>query len=299
MFYDIILWNLEQLCWHKSHIFLKGDEGVFFADEYMSEETKEVEEKVEKTEVVENKKEVKKNKKKPAEKKSFAREALEWIICILVAFVLAIIIKYLIFTPTLVKMSSMYPTIQSEERVFVNRTVRTFNLDLNRGDIVTFEAPNYNETVVRNINNGSVKAEYTERKGFEWITYNLLEIGKTSYIKRVIGLPGDHILIEKGKVYVNDEELDESAYLPDGTSTEFRVESLHDFIVPEGYYFCMGDNRAGSQDCRSFGCIPKEKIEGRVLIRIWPLTRFGEIKKSTITREQVDKYNEERVPVSL
>ena len=257
------------------------------------EEVKE-EVKIEIKEDTETKKNTKAKKAKK-EKKSWAREALEWVVCIVTAFVLAVFIKYFIFTPTLVQMSSMYPTIFSNERVFLNRLVRTFNMDLNHGDIITFEAPINSEETVKHLLEGNIKAEYYDRKGFSWFTYNVLEINKISYIKRVIGLPGDHIELKDGKVYLNGKELDESSYLPDGTETYGRYDNiLCDFIVPEGYVFAMGDNRSGSQDCRAFGCIPKEKVEGRVVFRIWPLTKFGAINKSEITKTEVDEYNASR-----
>ena len=229
--------------------------------------------------------------------KSIPREIMEWIGCIVAAFVLAVFIKYFLFTPTLVQMSSMYPTIFSGERVFVNRLIRTFKIALNRGDIITFEAPS-SEASTRNMLEGKVEASYFDRKGFEWFTYNVLEINKISYIKRVIGIAGDHIVIDDGKVYLNDELLDESNYLPDGTETYIRSNGIKkDFIVPEGYLFVMGDNRPGSQDCRAFGCIPIEKVEGRVVGRIWPLTKFGKITKSNITSDEVNKYNGERTGI--
>ena len=230
------------------------------------------------------------NKENVEEEKSLVREIVEWIVCIVIAFVLAVFIKYFIFTPTLVQMSSMYPTIFNNERVFVNRLVRTFKLELHHEDIVTFEAPTLQEPEA-----GTNKAQYREKDGFEWFTYNVLEIGKISYIKRIVGLPGDRIKVVEGKVYLNDILLDESDYLPDGTETYLRDGGVsEEFVVPEGYVFAMGDNRMGSQDCRAFGCIPIEKIEGRVVIRIWPLNKFGQVKKSTITKEQVDEYNTKR-----
>ncbi len=240
-----------------------------------------------------------KNKKEP-EKKSIGREIFEWISCIVIAFALAVFIKFFLFTPTLVQMSSMYPTIFNNERVFVNRLARTLKLELHHDDIITFEAPNEDEDTIRNVLNGNIKAEYTEREGFEWFTYNVLEIDKISYIKRVIGVSGDHIVIEDGKVYRNDALLDESSYLPDGTETNINGNGIkNDFVVPAGYVFCMGDNRAGSKDCRSFGCIPLEKVEGRVVGRIWPLNKFGKVTKSTISKEQVEKYNSDRMKFSL
>ncbi len=81
-------------------------------------------------------------------------------------------------------------------------------------------------------------------------------------IKRVIGLPGDHIQIKDGSVYVNGEKLEES-YISNEISTESFI--LNDFTVPEGYYFMMGDNRERSSDSRTLGCIPKNKLEGRVI----------------------------------
>ena len=81
-------------------------------------------------------------------------------------------------------------------------------------------------------------------------------------IKRVIGLPGDHIQIKDGSVYVNGEKLEES-YIRSEISTESFI--LNDFTVPEGYYFMMGDNRERSSDSRTLGCIPKNKLEGRVV----------------------------------
>lgn len=81
-------------------------------------------------------------------------------------------------------------------------------------------------------------------------------------IKRVIGLPGDHIQIKDGSVYVNGEKLEES-YISNEISTESFI--LNDFTVPEGYYFMMGDNRERSSDSRTLGCIPKNKLEGRVV----------------------------------
>lgn len=90
-------------------------------------------------------------------------------------------------------------------------------------------------------------------------TYYVLEWGKESYIKRVIALPGEHVQIMDGKVYINGEELDESAYLKDTVVTNSNNGVFTDFIVPEGCVFAMGDNREHSIDCRKFGCIPLEK----------------------------------------
>ena len=110
-------------------------------------------------------------------------------------------------------------------------------------------------------------------------SYYVLEKGKKSYIKRVIGLPGDYVEIRNGGVYINGERLEEN-YLKAGVVTDMvqggrDVSYFNNFTVPENHVFAMGDNRPGSTDCRSFGCIPLEKIEGKVLFRFWPFSKFG------------------------
>lgn len=213
-------------------------------------------------------------KKIKEEEKSFVREVMEWVVCIVVAFTLAVLIKYFLFTPTLVMQESMTPTILNGERVFINRLVRTFDWELKRGDIVTFEAPSEFDLAA-----GEVKATYREVEGpINSFLYYVLESGKTSYIKRVIGLPGEHVEIRGGKVYIDGTLLEEN-YLDDSVKTYIPAGGIDDFIVPEGYVFAMGDNRNGSSDCRLFGCVPIEKIEGRVSVRIWPLNKIGKIDK--------------------
>lgn len=219
------------------------------------------------------KKEEEKNKKTKKEKvkKSIARETMEWIGSFFIAFAAAVIIKYFIFTPTLVKQGSMTPTILDGERVLINKLVKTFNGEYKRGDIITFEQP-----VGVDFENGV--AEYNPIDGFrEFFTHEVLEVGKVSYIKRVIGIAGDHVYIENGEVFVNGENIEEP-YLQDDVITPRKGE-FYDIKVPEGYVFAMGDNREGSTDCRVFGCVPLNEIEGRVTYRIWPLKAFGKIDK--------------------
>ena len=170
----------------------------------------------------------------------------------------------------------MYPTLKSGDRLILNRISKTFNKVPKRGDIITFEKPR-EDIDVEQLDLSSPKAIYKEEtKGiFNKFLYYVLEINKISYIKRVIGLPGEKVQIKEGKVFINGEELEES-YLPQVTITESKY--LNDFVVPEGYIFAMGDNRKNSKDCRDFGCIPIEKIEGTVLIRFWPLNKIGSVQ---------------------
>lgn len=214
-------------------------------------------------------------------KKAIYKEILEWIYCIIIAIALALLVRYFIGTPTIVQQESMYPTLKQNQRLILNRWSRTVKAMPKRGDIITFEAPSV-KTLKLKIEdpNAQPTAIYENQPSniFSKFTYYVLEVGKESYIKRVIGLPGEHIEIKNGKVYVNGEELQED-YLQDDVVTELKeYDVLEDFIVPEGYVFAMGDNRTRSTDCRAFGCIPLEKIESKVAIRFWPLNLFGKVK---------------------
>lgn len=205
------------------------------------------------------------------------KNALEWTYCILIAIVIALAIKYFVGTPTVVKQTSMNNTLIEGQRLWLNRWIRTVKGKYKVGDIITFEAPSVTYPSLNQINYDNPVAIYDNNpKGFvSKFVYYVLETTKQSYIKRVIGVAGDHIKIEDGKVYRNGELLDEP-YLQEGISTYGKTYS--DIIVPEGTVFAMGDNREHSTDCRDFGCIPLEKVESRVAFRFWPLNKFGKIK---------------------
>ncbi len=206
-----------------------------------------------------------------------AKDILEWIYCIVIAIVLAILIKYYIGTPTVVKMSSMYPTLEQSDRLILSRLNKTRKKLPERGDIITFEAPS-RKINLSEIDMENPVAKYDAEPEGWWnkFVYYVLEINKTSYIKRVIGLPGEHIEIKNGKVYVKGEELEED-YLEPGLQTP-ASGPYSDFVVPENCVFAMGDNRNNSTDCRNFGCIPLEKIEGKVVLRFFPFNKFGKVK---------------------
>ena len=207
------------------------------------------------------------------------KDILEWIYCIIIAVVLALLFRYFIGTPTIVKQVSMYPTLVQDQRLWLNRWGRTTKKLPERGDIITFEAPSKKTYTYSEIDQSNPVAKYEDEPTSIWgkFVYNVLEIGKDSYIKRVIALPGEHVQIKDGKVYINEEELQED-YLQSGIVTDLMGAGFDDFIVPENCVFAMGDNRNYSTDCRAFGCIPLEKIESKVWIRIWPLNVFGKIK---------------------
>ena len=206
------------------------------------------------------------------------KNALEWIYCIVIAIVIALAVKYFIGTPTVVKQTSMNNTLQEGERLWLNRWHRTVNGKYEVGDIITFEAPSDNYPSLMEIDFKYPVAKYeNEPKGLiKKFVYYVLEFGKDSYIKRVIALPGEHVEIKDGKVYINGEELEED-YLQSGIVTDVIGTGFDDFVVPENCVFAMGDNRNHSTDCRAFGCIPLEKIESTVAIRIWPLNKWGHV----------------------
>ena len=210
---------------------------------------------------------------------STVREILEWIYCIVIALVLAMVFRYFIGTPTIVKMESMKPTLEQNQRLWLNRWGRTTHKLPQRGQIITFEEPaklEYSATEIEE-NKSNPVAKYNETNGVEWFIKNFLEIGKRSYIKRVIALPGEHVQIKDGKVYINEQQLDEP-YLQSGIVTDLLGNGFDDFTVPENCVFAMGDNRNHSTDCRAFGFIPLEKIESTVAIRIWPLDKWGKVE---------------------
>ena len=206
------------------------------------------------------------------------KDILEWIACILIALILALVIRYYVGTPTIVQQVSMYPTLKQNQRLILNRWVRTTKTMPERGDIITFEAPTSESY---QFDGSSVVAKYSREPKtlLSKIVHYGLEIGKDSYIKRVIALPGEHLLISDGKVYINGVELKED-YLQPQITTSVEDCPYYDLTVPENCVFVMGDNRPESTDSRRFGCIPLEKIEGVVTIRFWPLNKFGTIKKA-------------------
>ncbi len=181
---------------------------------------------------------------------------LEWGLLIVAALVIAFVIKTFLFQAFYIPSSSMVPTLQVGDRVLVNKLSYDFH-DVDRGDIVVFEAP------------ASARTE-----------------GIEDLVKRVIGLPGESVTYgDDGAVYVDGRRLREP-YLPAGTTT---IKGSQDVppgcdpppngapgcVVPAGHLFMMGDNRGESKDTREFGPIPEDTIVGRVFVRIWPI---GDIK---------------------
>ncbi len=205
-------------------------------------------------------------------KNKVIREILDWVICIIIAYVLYLIINYFLGTVSGVKQSSMYPTAKNGDKLIISRRVINPK-EIKRGQIVTLEAPIFEVGLELKDN----IALYPEYDGFTEFAYHVMGIGKKSYVKRIIALEGEHLFIsEDGKVYIDDELLEEE-YISEDVKT-IRSGEFYDLVVPEGTVFVMGDNREESADSRLFGAVPIEKIEGNVLCRIWPLNKIGKLK---------------------
>src|SRR5689334_8062978 len=168
--------------------------------------------------------------------------ALSWVRDLAFSVLIAVILIVFIYQPVKVEGTSMMPTLTDQERIFINKFTYHFGLgDIQRGDMVVFWFP--------------------------------LDQSK-SYIKRVIGVPGDVVRIEAGQVFVNGQELNEP-YVPE----EFRDRvSYEERTVPTDQYFVLGDHRNSSSDSRTWGFVKREAIYGKAVFVYWPLKNMGRIR---------------------
>jgi len=171
------------------------------------------------------------------------RNALEWVLVIVGAVLVALLVRNFVVQSFRIPSPSMHPTLLEGDRVLVNRLSYKLH-DVNRGDVVVFSRP------------ASAPAAPDEPKDL---------------IKRVVALPGETIVARDGIVYVDDKPLDEP-YLPKGTSTGNLDKPVK---VPAGQVFVMGDNRGNSSDSRFIGTIPIDTIVGRAFAIIWPFSRIS------------------------
>ena len=168
----------------------------------------------------------------------------EWIKDIAIAMLIAFVIVQFV-KPTIVKQSSMEPNFHDKDYLFVSKQAYRFN-EPQRGDVVVFDS------------------SLTDADGNDKLL-----------IKRVIGLPGEELDIIDEKVYIDGVMLDET-YTLDGTT----YGNITDLVIPEGQYFCMGDNRDVSIDSRDpeVGCVDESQLVGRVFLKLFPLNEIGLIK---------------------
>jgi signal peptidase I len=154
-----------------------------------------------------------------------------------VAIFVSFFIIVFIYQPVKVEGGSMEPGLEDQERIFINKLVYRWE-NIGRGDIIVFRYPR------------------DPRK---------------SFIKRVIGVPGDRVRIVYGHVYVNDKPVEED-YVP----TEFLdSRSYPETVIPPGAYFVLGDHRSMSNDSREFGPVPRMYIYGKAVFGYWPIEKVG------------------------
>lgn len=208
-------------------------------------------------------------------KDKIVKEIIEWTLCILIAVAIALLFRYFIGTPTRVQGDSMFSNLHNNDRLVLNKLPKTFGKMPEYGDIITFEAPSTGnvKSDEADLLNPIAKYENNPKDFLDKFIYYWLDIGKKTYIKRVIGVPGDFIEIKNNKVFVNGEELKED-YLDDGTITDLEGGVFTGITVPDESVFVMGDNRGNSRDSRHFGCVPLKKIEGKIVIRFFPFNKF-------------------------
>lgn len=180
-------------------------------------------------------------------------EVMEWVLSIGLAIIFVVAIRTFIFTPVVVDGASMMPTYEDGDKIIVNKISKQLT-DYKRFDVIVFEAKK-----------------------------------DTNYIKRVIGLPGEHIVYKDDILYVNGESYEEpflEAYknnlVDGGTLTEdFTLEEYTgEFTIPDDTLFVLGDNRRNSSDSRdpSVGFVQMDKVLGKANIRIYPFNHIGIVK---------------------
>lgn len=167
---------------------------------------------------------------------SLGEEAKDWIVSIAVAMILAFFIRYFIVELYLVDGPSMMPTLQNQERLVVNKFIYRFRAP-ERGEILVFKYPSD---------------------------------PSRDFIKRVIAVPGDTIEIKDGRVFVNQQLMNEP-YILSQTRGNYPLST-----VPEGHIFVMGDNRNNSEDSRfaDVGFVPYDLIKGKAVMIFWPLSEL-------------------------
>jgi len=172
-------------------------------------------------------------------KRSVVGALMHWLRDLLFSVVLAVIVILFLYQPVKVEGTSMMPTLDDQERIFINKFVYRFHFEkIDRGDTVVFWFPGD---------------------------------PSKSYIKRVIGMPGDQVEVRDGNVIVNDHTLVED-YVPQ----EYRDQSeMRPTTIGPDEYFVLGDHRSSSNDSRTWGMVPRRYIYGKAVFIYWPLDKMG------------------------
>ncbi|MGH9718456.1 MAG: signal peptidase I [Candidatus Acidiferrales bacterium] len=172
-------------------------------------------------------------------------ELRNWTRDLAVALGLAIVVMIFLYQPVKVEGNSMNPLLSDQERIFINKFVYHFE-PIDRGDVVVFWYP--------------------------------LDRSK-SFIKRVVGLPGETIQIRAGDVYIDGKELSDQ-YVP---ANYLDGSNYGPLKIPSDEYFVMGDHRDSSNDSRVFGPVPRSLIYGKAVFAYWPVDHIGSLAPSSST----------------
>ena len=165
-----------------------------------------------------------------------------WARDLTLSLILAALVILFIYQPVQVEGTSMMPTLVDQERIFISKFTYQFGIEqIKRGDTVVFWSP----------------ADPSK-----------------SYIKRIIGLPGDVVRIDQGVVYVNGRWLQES-YVPPGYRDSVSMASRK--IGPDNY-FVLGDHRSSSSDSRNWGPVPRHSVYGKAVFIYWPPEKIGPVR---------------------
>lgn len=174
--------------------------------------------------------------------RSALRTAAFWARDLTLSVLIAVVLIVFIYQPVKVEGTSMMPSLTDQERIFINKFTYRFGIgNIERGDMVVFWYP----------------GDHSK-----------------SYIKRIVGLPGDVVRVDEGVVFVNGQRLAEE-YVPD----EYRDRQSCDAIrVPPDQYYVLGDHRSSSNDSRAWGTVERKYIYGKAVFVYWPLDRMGRVR---------------------
>jgi signal peptidase I len=179
------------------------------------------------------------------------------------AGILAFGIRTFVAEARYIPSSSMEPTLEINDRLIIEKVSYRFQ-DPDRGDVVVFSP-----------------TQALKEQNF-----------KDAFIKRVIGLPGDKVIVKNGQVYVNDKPIQEK-YIAQPPDYDFGP-----VVVPEDSYLVLGDNRNNSYDSHYWGYVPRQNLIGKAFVRFWPINRMGPLDEQPLYPETVDTPTANTVPVT-
>jgi signal peptidase I len=187
-------------------------------------------------------------------------------VLVLIALVIAILIKTFLVQAFYIPSESMEPTLQRGDRVLVCRVCNHFS-DIHRGDVIVFSDPDPAPNEGRGAIGGVL----------HWLGEGIgvAQPENPDFIKRVIGLPGDTVELNQGRLFVNGGRIDEPYLDP-----QIDTRPYGPATVPDGMLFVLGDNRAHSGDSRfdppeGVGLVPIDKVIGKAFVIVWPPGRWG------------------------